>query len=790
MNTFDQILNSIGLKSNSGGNDKPEQTQAQIDESLKQQMNQFSMGLVSIQDIIAPEAIEVDFTFQKINDRYTRTLFISGYPRMVLANWLSPLINFPYSVDISMHINPVDTADILKNLRRKITEMEAELTSDIRQGKITNIDTEIKLEDAKTMQEQLAKGAERFYQLGLYVTLSSPSVEELDKMTRQLQSLLGSILLISKKASLQMDEGFKTTLPMGVDKLQVLRNMDTTSLATTFPFTSSELTQDQGIVYGINEHNGSLVIFDRFSMENANMVVFAKSGAGKSYAVKLEALRQLMFGTEVLILDPESEYRDMTESYGGEYIEFSFGSGTKINPFDLSNVYEEGENELGQKIISLHALLKVMLGEMTPQEEATLDRALVATYKAKGITPDPATQTKEPPLMEDLYKALIGMENDEGNNIAARLEKYITGSFRGIFDQHTNVDIRNQLTVFSVRDIEDELRPVAMFLILDFIWTRIRKDKKKRSLVVDEAWYFMKHTDTAAFLHSMAKRARKYYLGVTTITQDVEDFMRNEYGRAIVTNSSIQLLLKQSSAAIPILAQTFYLSEGEQRLLMAADVGEGLFFAGQNHVAIRVMASPEEHVVITTNPEEMEQIQAARAQQEQMIAQTTQAIQQVRQPQEMPDTEPGNEINYATTQARYEGQAEVNYGGQQPVPAYAANQPDTAYAGNQSDNSQPMSGYDHVPDVNSVNNINNAPNPAGQINSQILPGQSAPQAPAYNQPPAMPQAPAYTQPPIAPQMPGQAQPQAQSQPQQQAQSQPQAQSQQQANYPSGDSQQF
>lgn len=632
------ILQKLGLQkpTGSGIEEQNQQAKTKQEEQLKAQLNQFSLGLVSIQDIIAPEAIEVDFTYQKINSRYTRTLFIAGYPRLVLANWLSPLINFPYSTDIAMHITPVDVAEVLKDLRRKITEMEAEITSDIRQGKITNIDTEIKLEDAKTMQEQLAKGAERFYQLGLYVTLSSPSVEELDKMTKQLQSLLGSMLLISKKASLQMDEGFKTTLPMGFDKLNIQRNMDTTSLATTFPFTSSELTMEQGIVYGLNEHNGSLVIFDRYSMENANMVVFAKSGAGKSYAVKLESLRQLMFGTEVLILDPENEYEDMTKSYGGEYINFSFGSATKINPFDLSNVYEEGENELGQKIISLHALLKVMLGNMSAQQEALLDRALVAAYKAKGITPDPETQTKEPPLMEDLYKALVGMETDDAADLAARLEKYIKGSFRGIFDQHTNVDIRNQLTVFSVRDIEDELRPVAMFLILDFIWTRIRKERKKRLLVVDEAWYFMQHGDTGAFLHSIAKRARKYYLGLTTITQDVEDFMRNDYGRAIVTNASIQLLLKQASAAIPVLAQTFYLSEGEQRLLMAADVGEGLFFAGQNHVAIRVIASPEEHVVITTDPAELEQMEAARRQQEMVLQQTTSALNQMQQQPSMP----------------------------------------------------------------------------------------------------------------------------------------------------------
>jgi conjugal transfer ATP-binding protein TraC len=605
-------------------------------QALNDQLKTFSMGLVSVQDIIAPEAIEVDFTYQKINSTFTRTLFIAGYPRMVPANWLSPLINFPYSLDVSMHIVPVDIKEVLHDLRRKITEMEAEITSDIRSGKISNIDTEIKLEDAKSMQEQLAKGAERFYQFGLYVTITSNSVEELEKMTKQLQSLLGSMLLVSKKASLQMDEGFKTTLPMGVDKLKILRNMDTTSLATTFPFTSSELTMDRGIVYGINEHNGSLVIFDRFSMENANMVVFAKSGAGKSYAVKLEAIRQIMFGTEILILDPEKEYEDMAASVGGEYINFSFNSPTKLNPFDLSSIYEEGENELGQKIISLHALLKVMLGAMSPEEEATLDRALVATYKAKGITPDPDTQTKEPPLMEDLYKALIGFENDAGQNLAMRLEKYIKGSFRGIFDQHTNIDIRNQMTVFTVRDIEEELRPVAMFMILDFIWTRVRKERKKRMLIVDEAWYFMKHQDTASFLHSMAKRARKYYLGVTTITQDVEDFMHSDYGRAIVTNASIQLLLKQSSAAIPILADTFYLSEGEQRLLMAADVGEGLFFAGQNHVAMRVIASPEEHVVITTNPEELAEIQKAKAAQAANLAQTTQAMQQLSQAQTAP----------------------------------------------------------------------------------------------------------------------------------------------------------
>ena len=582
-----------------------EQAQASVDQRTMEQLKEFSRGLVTIQDIIAPEAIEVDFTYQKINSTYTRTLFIAGYPRSVPANWLSPLINFPHQINVSMFIYPMDSSEILDNLKRKITEMEAEIQSDLRAGKISNINTEVKLEDARFIREELAKGSERFYQFGLYVTIQAKDLEELERITKAIQSSLGSLLIVSKKATLQMDEGFKTTLPMGTDKLMVTRNMDTTSLATTFPFTSSELTMETGIMYGINEHNDSLVIFDRFKMENANMVIFAKSGAGKSYTVKLEILRQLMFGVEIIVMDPEREYEDLSKAVGGEYINFTFGSDTKINPFDLSNLYEEGENELGQKIISLHGLLKVMLGEMTPQQDALLDRALVAAYKAKGVTPDPATQTNSPPLMEDVYKALIGMENEDANNIAARLEKFITGSFRGIFDHASNIDIKSQLTVFSVKEMEDELRPIAMYIILDFIWTRVKKDLKKRILVVDEAWYFMKHPDSASFLHSMVKRARKYYPGVTTITQDVEDFLHNDYGRAIVTNASITFLMKQSTASIPILAETFYLSQGERQLLVTSDVGEGIFFAGQNHVALRVVASDEEDAVITTNPEEI-----------------------------------------------------------------------------------------------------------------------------------------------------------------------------------------
>lgn len=573
--------------------------------SISASQAQFSQGVTSVKDIIAPGAVEIDFNHQKIGNIYFRTLFVSGYPRFVNANWLAPLINFGKSLNVAMYIYPIEGHGIMDDLRRKIGEMEAEIQSDVERGRLAQISTKVKLDDAKKLQEELAKGAEHFFQFGLYITVSARTLEELDKTSQQIQSTLGSLLIISKSASLQMEQAFKTTLPLAQDRLMINRNMDTTSLATTFPFTSSELTQNQGVLYGINEHNGSLIILDRFSLENANSVIFAKSGAGKSYLVKLEALRSLMFDTEIIIIDPENEYQPLCEAVDGQYISFSFNSAAKVNPFDLSQVYEEGQNELGQKVLSLHSLFKVMMGQLTPQEEALLDRAIILTYQQKGITPDPASQKKESPLLEDLYKVLTGMEEVIAEGLAARLEKYVKGSFRGIFDQHTNVDIKSTFTVFSIRELEDSLRPIAMFMILDFIWTRIKKDLKKRLLIVDEAWYMMKYPDSASFLYSMAKRARKYYFGLTTITQDVEDFLSSDYGKAIVTNSSIQILMKQSTASIDKLTSTFYLSEGEKHLLLAAPIGHGLIFAGSNHVALHVVASPEEHQLITSDPEEI-----------------------------------------------------------------------------------------------------------------------------------------------------------------------------------------
>jgi type IV secretory pathway VirB4 component len=562
-------------------------------------------GMVSVKDIVAPPAIEVDFNNLKIGNTYFRTLFVAGYPRFVSANWLAPLINFDQSLNISMFVYPIEGKSVLDDLRRKIAEMEAEIASDLQRGRVVDPAVQAKLEDARSLQEQLVKGIERFFQFSLYVTITAYSPDELDQISRQVSSTLGSLLIVSKNATLQMEDAFKSTLPTATDFLMITRNMDTTSLATTFPFTSSELTQGEGILYGINEHNESLIIFDRFTMENANTVIFAKAGAGKSYLVKLEALRSLLFGSEIIVIDPESEYKTLSDAVGGQFLTFGFNSPNRINPFDLSTIYEEGENELGNKILSLHSLFKVVMGNLGPTEEATLDRALVLTYKMKGITPDPATQTNEPPLMEDLYKALLGMEEPEAKTLADRIEKFVKGSFIGIFDQQSNVDIKNKFTVFSLRDVEETLRPIAMFVILDYIWTRIRRDLKKRILVVDEAWYLMKYGDSANFIYGIAKRARKYYLGLTTITQDVEDFLSSDYGKAIITNSSLQILMKQSTAAIDKLAEVFYLSEGEKHLLLAADVGEGIFFAGPNHVAMRVVASPDEHQLVTSSPKEI-----------------------------------------------------------------------------------------------------------------------------------------------------------------------------------------
>lgn len=559
---------------------------------------------INIRDALAPATLEVDFSDLKIDQNYYRTFFVSAYPRFVEPNWLEPLISFDHSLMISMFVYPTKAAGVLDDLKRKIAEMEATIQTDTERGRAADPAVEAALEDAQQLQEQLVKGAERFFQYSLYVTIPDTSKEELSNKSQLVSSTLGSISITAHETSLQMADGFTSTLPLGRDPLYLVHNMDTTSLATTFPFTSSELTAPEGVIYGINEHNDSLIIFDRFSQENANSVVIATSGAGKSYFVKLEALRSLMLGTEVIIIDPEREYANLAQATGGDYINFSTSSPVKINPFELPNVSDSGENELGRKILSLIGFLKLVLGDLSSQEAALLDKALNSTYRLKGITAAHIDPRASSPLMEDLYKVLIGMEDQVAGNLAIRLERFIKGSLAGIFSSPSNIKIQNQLTVFSVRDLPDQLRPLAMHLILDFIWTKIRYDLRKRILLVDEAWYLMKYPDSASFLVEIVKRARKYYLGVTTISQDVEDFWGQERGKEIVSNSAMQVLFKQAPISVDRIGEVFNLSQGEKRLLLSSGIGQGLFFAGNTHIAMRVVASDEEHKLITTNPKE------------------------------------------------------------------------------------------------------------------------------------------------------------------------------------------
>ncbi len=639
-------------------------------------------GMVSLVDIIAPSSVEVDYKYIRVGERYYSTLFIAGYPRFVSPNWLEPIIDYDHTMEISMFCYPTSSSDVLGDLKRKIAEMEATISSDTKAGHPVDPKVEAGLQDALALQEELAKGVERFFQFSFYITLSSDSVAELQEATKQLQTELASLLLIGKVATLQMEEGFKSTIPIAQDKLFITRNMDTTSLASTFPFTSAVMTQNKGVLYGMNQQNGSLIIFDRFSLENANEIVFGKSGAGKSFLIKLEIMRQFMMGTEVIVIDPEGEYPTLTKTLGGEVVEFYSGSQIKINPFDLSQVYEEGENELGLKILSLHGLLRLIMGQLDAEQDAILDSALVETYRQKGITPDPATQKNKPPLMEDLYKTLMGMENNVAKNLGYRLEKFIKGSASGIFNQHSNFDLKNPLTIFSIRNLEEELRPIAMHIILDFVWTKVKKSLKRRLLILDEAWYMMKYQDSASFVYSLAKRARKYYLGLTTATQDVEDFLKNEYGKAVLTNSSLQVLLKQGTAEVDMVGETFYLSEGERELLLAADVGEGLFFAGKNHVAMKVIAAPFEYQLITSNPEELLKRQQGAQPQQQPSTPKPPPMPTVAQPvsrpvEPVPPQQPAPTTNQATQQAPQQpAQAQPTPAATQPQAAQPAqNQP-------------------------------------------------------------------------------------------------------------------
>ncbi|QQS21798.1 DUF87 domain-containing protein [Candidatus Saccharibacteria bacterium] len=574
----------------------------------------FLKGMTTLRDLIAPSSLEIHSSHFRLGTKYGRTLYIYGYPRELYTGWLSGLINIDQVLDISMFVYPVETEVVLNNLRKKVTQLEADMSISGEKGKTRDPAREAALADAEELRDQLQVGAERFFRYGLYVTIYGESLEELGFVQHSLETLFGQQLVYSKVASSQQEQGLNSTVPQMTDQLQIRRNMNTGAISTSFPFTSADLTQEKGVLYGINMHNNGLVIFDRYSLENANMVVFAKSGAGKSFAVKLEALRSMMTGADILIIDPENEYQKLSDAVGGSYIRLSLSSDTRINPFDLPRVIdsEEAEDALRANLVTLHGLLRLMLGgtmaggqaigALSPAEEADLDQGLIDTYARAGITSDPLTHNSKPPTIGDLYDTLLHM-GGTGPALAQRLRKYTSGTFAGIFSQQSNIDINNNMVVFNIRDLEDELRPVAMYIVLSHIWNITRTQQKKRMLIVDEAWQLMKYDDSANFLFSLAKRARKYYLGLTTITQDVEDFMGSKMGRAIVANSSMQLLLKQSSSAVDVLGDVFKLTEEERKRLSNFPVGQGLFFAGQNHVHVQIIASETETGLITTNPQ-------------------------------------------------------------------------------------------------------------------------------------------------------------------------------------------
>ena len=595
------------------------QTQSMEDAEIQRA---FEQGITTLRDLISPSSIEIQSSYFRLGTKYGRTLYVYGYPRTLFTGWLSPLINIDEVLDISMYVYPVDTGVIMKNLRKKVTQLEASIAVNNEKGKIRDPEIDAAIQDAEELRDQLQVGAEKFFRFGLYVTLWADSLEELNFVQNKIETMFGQQMVFSKVASSQQEQGMNSTMPMCTDQLQIRRNMNTGAISTSFPFTSADLTQEKGILYGVNMHNNGLVIFDRFSLENANMVVFAKSGAGKSFTVKLEALRSMMIGSEILIIDSENEYQRLCDAVGGSYVRLSLNSDVRINPFDLPKVIdtEDAEDALRANLITLHGLFRLMLGgnqiasngqvvpALSPNEEADLDQALIDTYARAGITSDPLTHQSTPPTIANLYDTLLHM-GGTGPELAQRLRKYTTGTFAGIFSQQSNIDINNQMVVFNIRDLEDELRPVAMYIVLSHIWNVVRAHQKKRLLIVDEAWQLMKYDDSANFLFSLAKRARKYYLGLTTITQDVEDFMSSKMGRAIVANSSMQLLLKQSAAAVDVLSDVFKLTEEEKKRLANFPVGQGLFFAGQNHVHIQVIASETEESLITTNPVAIQQQQ-------------------------------------------------------------------------------------------------------------------------------------------------------------------------------------
>lgn len=566
----------------------------------------------NIINLLSPAGLEVHTNYLQIGEKYARTIFAFTYPQILDTGWLAPVITLDQEMNLGLFIHPTNTDKVLKDLTKKTAQIQSQISFQAEKGKVRSPKLELALENVEGLRDKLQEGTERLFKFGLYITFFASSPEELDKIENKVRALLQNKMVYAKPAVFQQEQGFVSTLPLETDRLRIHTSLNTAPLSSTFPFISSDLSDNKGVLYGINRHNNSLILLDRFGLENANMVVFAKSGSGKSYAVKLEVLRSLMQDVEVIIIDPEKEYKYLAETVDGSFIDISLTSPHHLNPFDLpmAGPDERPSDILRNNIINLVGLIRIMLSGLTPKEDAIIDKALTETYAARDITPDSDFSKIEPPIMRDLHTILRGMTGAE--ELVIRLEKFVSGSYAGFFNQPTNVELKKKTVVFSIRDMEDELRPLAMYIILHYIWNIIRSERKKRIMVVDEAWWMMQHEDAASFLFSIAKRCRKYYMGLTTITQDVTDFLKSKYGKPIMTNSSIQLLLKQSPTAIEVIQKTFNLTDQERYMLLQSSVGEGVLFAGNKHVAIQVVASFTEDQIITSDPAQLLEIEQAK----------------------------------------------------------------------------------------------------------------------------------------------------------------------------------
>lgn len=556
-------------------------------------------------DIIAPSALKITPREMNLGDKLARTFYVISYPRFLSESWFAPIINLDKVFDVAIYVHPIDTAAVLRKFQKKVAEIQSQVLSREEKGLVRDPVLDTAYRDIEELRDKLQQAQERVFDVGLYITIYGEDSEELDKAEAEIRSILDAKLVYVKPALFQQEQGFKSVLPTGKDLLDVHSKLNSSPLSSLFPFLSFDLTSDRGILYGINRHNASLILFDRFSLENYNSVTFAKSGSGKSYATKLEILRSLMFDTEVIVIDPESEYEYLANAVGGRFFNISLSSEHHINPFDLPAPREDESpaDVLRSNIVTLVGLFRIMLGGLTPEEDAIIDRAITETYALKDISGNSDFTNMEPPLLSDFELVLAGMEGSE--SLVQRLSKYTKGTWAGFINRPTNVDINKKFVAFSVRDMEDDLKPVAMYIVTHYIWNAVRKELRKRLLVIDEAWWMMKSEDTASFLYSMAKRGRKYYLGLATITQDVADFLNSPYGLPMITNSSIQLLLKQSPSSIEAVQKTFNLTDEEKYLLLESNVGEGIFFAGLKHVAIKIIASYTEDQIITSDPSQI-----------------------------------------------------------------------------------------------------------------------------------------------------------------------------------------